>query len=422
MKQILKILKFEYLNCVKNKAFIIITVVLMALTLLVVMIPTIISFFSSDNTTTSEEEETKSIIAVNSSVYDDKTIRDEFSAFYPECDIKITDENIKSLKDNVNNGEYLFAVYIDEELSCSYITVNNSMFSESGRNLYDIIKNMYCIKYLGEHGIAFDEAKKLLNPAITQNTITTGTDQTKNFLPVYFLMCISFMAVATYGQLVAQSVVTEKNTRTMELLITCAKPSHLIFGKVIGSGLAGLTQLLLIILTAVLSVSSGAGGNITVFMSQYFNIPPATVIYFLVFFIIGYFMIAFLLGAFASFASKSEDLNTLISPVVLVLSVVYIVLIFMMQSENLGGSVLNVLSYLPISGPLAMFVRVSLTNVEVWEICLSLVLQVIEVYLLGMLAAAIYKIGVLMYGNPPKLGEIIKLLKVQRKENEAQKG
>ncbi len=420
MKQMLKILKFEYLNCVKNKAFIIVTVVLMAAVFLVVLIPGIISGMSSDGGA-DDEEGTKSIIAVNSSVYDDKTIRDEFSAFYPECDIKITDENIKSLKDNVNNGEYLFAVYIDEELSCSYITVNNSMFSESGQNLYDIIKNMYCIKYLGEHGIVSDEAKKILNPAITQNTITTGTDQTKNFLPVYFLMCVSFMAVATYGQLVAQSVVTEKNTRAMELLITCAKPSHLIFGKVIGSGLAGLTQLTLIALTGIASVSSGPDGGINEFMSQYFNIPVLTVIYFLVFFIIGYFMVAFLLGALASFASKSEDLNTLISPVVLVLSVVYLVLIFMMQSEDLGGSVLNALSYLPISGPLAMFVRVSLTNVEVWEICLSLFLQVVEVYLLGMLAAAIYKIGVLMYGNPPKLNEIIRLLNVQRKADKARK-
>ena len=417
MKQMLKILKFEYLNCVKNKAFIIITVVLMAAVFLVVLIPGIISGLSSDGGT-DDEEGTKSIIAVNSSVYDDKTIRNEFSAFYPECDIKITDENMESLKDNVNNGEYLFAVYIDEELSCSYITVNNSMFSESGRNLYDIIKNMYCIKYLGEHGIEPEEAEKLLNPEITQNTITTGTDQTKNFLPVYFLMCVSFMAVATYGQLVAQSVVTEKNTRAMELLITCAKPSHLIFGKVIGSGLAGLTQLTLIALTGIASVSYGSDGSINEFMSQYFNIPVLTVIYFLVFFIIGYFMVAFLLGALASFASKSEDLNTLISPVILVLSVVYIVLIFMMQSENLGGSVLNVLSYMPISGPLAMFVRVSLTNVEVWDICLSLVLQVAEVYLLGMLAAAIYKIGVLMYGNLPKPHEIIKLLKMQKERQQ----
>ena len=323
MKQMLKILKFEYLNCVKNKAFIIITVVLMAAVFLVVLIPGIISGLSSAGGT-DDEEGTKSIIAVNSSVYDDKTIRNEFSAFYPECDIKITDENMESLKDNVNNGEYLFAVYIDEELSCSYITVNNSMFSESGRNLYDIIKNMYCIKYLGEHGIEPEEAEKLLNPEITQNTITTGTDQTKNFLPVYFLMCVSFMAVATYGQLVAQSVVTEKNTRAMELLITCAKPSHLIFGKVIGSGLAGLTQLTLIALTGIASVSYGSDGSINEFMSQYFNIPVLTVIYFLVFFIIGYFMVAFLLGALASFASKSEDLNTLISPVVLVRYGIYV--------------------------------------------------------------------------------------------------
>lgn len=415
MKQLLKILKFEYMSCVKNKAFIIITVTLMVAVILIVFIP---SLFSDGSSTDGEEGE-RSIIAVNSSVYDEKTIQKEFSALYPDSDIKITNEDTDALKEKVNSGEYRFAVKIDSELSFTYVTVNNSFFSMNNESLVDIMKNMYSMKSLENYGIESGEASKILNPEVTFNTVTTGTDQTKNFLPVYLLMCISFMAVASYGQLVAQSVVTEKNTRAMELLITCAKPSNLIFGKVIGSGLAGLTQLTLIALTGIAVVSSGLGGNIIGFISQYFNLPIQTIVYFLVFFIIGYFMIAFLLGAFSSFASKSEDLNTLTSPVLLVLSAVYMALIFMMQSEDMGGSILNILSYLPISGPLAMFVRVSLTDVAVWEICVSLIVQIIEVYLLGMLAAAIYRIGVLMYGNPPKLPEIIKLLKIQRKTDKA---
>ena len=68
-----------------------------------------------------------------------------------------------------------------------------------------------------------------------------------------------------------------------------------------------------------------------------------------------------------------------------------------------------------------MFVRVSLTDVAVWEICVSLIVQIIEVYLLGMLAAAIYRMGVLMYGNPPKPNEIIKMLTIQRKADKARR-
>ena len=78
-----------------------------------------------------------------------------------------------------------------------------------------------------------------------------------------------------------------------------------------------------------------------------------------------------------------------------------------------------VLSYIPFSAPLAMLIRATLTDIAVWEIVVSIVIQIVSVYLLGLLAGAIYKIGVLMYGNPPKPLEIIKM--VLRKDNSAVK-
>ena len=94
-----------------------------------------------------------------------------------------------------------------------------------------------------------------------------------------------------------------------------------------------------------------------------------------------------------------------------VLMGVYFVLVFMCSSDMVNSTAMTVLSYFPLSSPMAMFVRSTLVDIPVWEIIISVVLQIGTIVVFGMLAAGIYKIGVLMYGNPPKPAEIIKMLK-----------
>ena len=270
---------------------------------------------------------------------------------------------------------------------------------------------MYTVSELSKHGLDQKEADELINTGYVMETYSTGTDQAKNYLPVYLMMCILFVAITTYGQLVTQSVVSEKNTRAMELLITCAKPSELMFGKVIGAGLAGLTQLGIIFGSMALPLTFMPSDLIPAEIREYIKFPVETMLLALLFFLLGYFMYAFLLGALASFASKSEDLNGLTTPVMFVLMGVYFVLVFMCSSDMVNSTAMTVLSYFPLSSPMAMFVRSTLVDIPVWEIIISVVLQIGTIVVFGMLAAGIYKIGVLMYGNPPKPAEIIKMLK-----------
>lgn len=417
MKNIIKILKFEYLSCVKNKAFIIVTFFLMGVMLLSAFLPALVMGLLSEDEEDGENKE-KPVIAISSEVYDKALIKSEFESSFSESDIKISKESTDDLTKKVDSGDYEFAVKINDELKFTYITANNSLFSENYETISDVVKSMYTVKALDKYGISQAETDKIMNTKVTFETVTTGTDQSKNYLPVYILMCVLFMATMTYGQLVAQSVVSEKNSRAMELLITCAKPTHLMFGKVIGSGLAGLTQLTVLLLTALVSFGTFSSGMIPDEISKYIQLPASTVLLALLFFLLGYFMFSFILGALASFASKSEDLNTLTSPVMIVLSAVYMIMVFMCTGDMVDSTFMTVLSYFPISAPMAMFVRATMTDIAVWEIALSAVVQIITIYLLGMLAAAIYKIGVLMYGNPPKFGEIIKMLKMQRKANQ----
>ena len=426
MKHILQVLKFEYLTCIKNKGFIVTTIILIAFIILLACIPLIISAFTESDNGSDENADTENVqvIAVQNKVYDEKVVNDSFKDAFKDYSIKMTDANtsIDEIKSQVDSGTYTFAVIIDKNLSYKFVTKNNSLFSDESTGLDNTIKKIYQVSAFEKQGISQTESQKILDEQITSETITTGKDETKNYIPTYVLLMVLYMAIVMYGQMVSQSVVTEKNTRTMEMLITCAKPTHLMFGKVIGSGLAGLTQLVLIIVTLLTSVTLIASQSIPQGIMDYISLPISTVIYAFIFFILGYFIYSFLLGALSSLASRSEDLSTLTTPVMLLLVAAFFVVIFSLDSSSgVNSPLMVVCSYIPFTAPITMFVRVSTSDVAFYEIIISIVVQAVSVYLIGLLAAGIYKIGVLMYGNPPKPAQIVKLLLDQRKQSKASK-
>ncbi|MBQ3887149.1 MAG: ABC transporter permease [Acutalibacteraceae bacterium] len=423
MKHILQVLRFEYSGCVKTKSFIISTAIFMALILLMAFLPGIIlSAMSSDQGEEPTGDEKKPVIAVCDNTYhEDELVKQQLALYYPNNDIKMTTEDIAALQDKVDSQEYAFAVVLNEPLSCTYITKNNSVFSTNNSQLTDALTKLYQVMQLEKAGVSPEDSLNIIHARMKMDTITTGTDQGQNYWSTYVLMMILYIAVVMYGQMVSQNVVAEKNTRAMEMLITCAKPTHLMFGKVIGSGLAGLTQMLLIISTALVSMNTVSKDSLPAQIKDMLSFPMQTVLFALVFFILGYFIYSFLLGALASLASRSEDLNTLISPVMMVYVAAFLVVMLAMSSDNINGTLMIVCSYIPFTAPLAMFTRIAMSDVALWEILLSIAVQLASVYLFGRLAAAIYRIGVLMYGNAPKPTEIIKLLREQHRSNKALK-
>jgi len=420
MKHVLQVLKFEYLSCVKSKSFIISTVIFMLLILLTTFIPGIVISMSSSKEDGKSDGGKKPVIAVMNNAYEENdTVISVFGKYYPNCDIKTDNKDVEDIKSKVDSSEYEFGIILDTPVKYTYITKNNALMNKSSEMVNTVVTDIFRTVSFEKLGVSADDAGKILNTPMTVNTITTGVDQTKNYWSTYILIMMLYMATVMYGQMVSQSVVSEKNTRAMEMLITCAKPSHLMFGKIIGSGLAGLTQLSLILLTAVGSVSAIGSNSIPKEILEFINFPIPILLYAVLFFILGYFIYAFLLGAFSSLASRSEDLNTLTSPIMIVYVAAFMIVIMSMGSDSLNGTLMIVCSYIPFTAPVAMFARVALVNVSFIEIILSILVQLISVYLLGMLASAIYRIGVLLYGNPPKPAEIVKLLKEQYKANKA---
>ena len=419
MKHILQVLKFEYLNCIKNKAFIITTVVIMLLIFGVSFVPAIIMDIQSSDEDSSEGE--MNIIGITDNAYHDSDlIIKSFEKAYPHSVVQVTNESIDEMKAKVDKSEYTFAVILNTPISFTYVTKNNSLMSAESEMITEAVQSIYRAVNFEKFGVDYERTATILDAPIIYETVTTGTDQTKNYFSTYILVMILYMAIVMYGQMVSQSVVTEKNTRAMEMLITCAKPTHLMFGKVFGSGLAGLTQLVVIMGTALVSVRTISMKSLPDGLSEMLTMPVATVIYALIFFITAYFIYAFLLGSLSSLASRSEDLNTLTTPVMMIFVAAFMI-VMMSMTNDINNPLMIVCSYIPFTAPIAIFARIALSDVAFYEIAISLVIQLVSIYLLGMLAAAVYKIGVLMYGKPPKFSEIFQLLREQHKANKALK-
>jgi ABC-2 type transport system permease protein len=117
---------------------------------------------------------------------------------------------------------------------------------------------------------------------------------------------------------------------------------------------------------------------------------------------------AFLYGAIGSTVSKLEDINTSAMPITFLFMIAFFVVIFSMTSGSVDNIAMRVCSFIPFTSPVAMFTRIAMGTVELYEIVISIVLLVLSTLGIGALSAKIYRVGVLLYGTPPKLSAIIK--------------
>ena len=254
-----------------------------------------------------------------------------------------------------------------------------------------------------------EQATDVMNIQITSEVESLGKNQMENFFYTYIMIFALYMVILLYGQMVATNVATEKSSRAMEVLITSAKPTSMMFGKVLASCLAGFIQLVAVFGSALIFYNlnkSYWGDNMII--DSIFNIPPELLVYMLVFFILGFLIYAFMFGAVGSTASKLEDINTSVMPITMLFIVAFIVVMTSMSSGNVDNTIMKVCSYIPFTSPMSMFTRIAMSTVPWYEITISIGILVASTFGIGILSAKIYRVGVLMYGTSPKIGNIIK--------------
>ena len=409
MKQFGKILRFELKYYLKNKVFVGVTIFLVLLIAAVMCFPRISAMFDSGDTGEHTPAELPVMLVKAEDSTQAEMVRETFASAFTDYDVQITNAENDEIKDKITSGNVKCAFVMTGLTSYTYYVDNLSMYDSKTTIADEVLQQIYQMNAMINGGMTAEQAGEIMNIQITSEIENLGKDQAQNFFYTYIMIFALYMVILLYGQMVATNVATEKSSRAMEVLITSAKPTSMMFGKVIASCLAGLSQLVAVFGSALVFYNlnkSYWGGNMVI--DSIFKIPPELFVYMLVFFILGFLIYAFMFGAVGSTASKLEDINTSVMPITLLFVIAFLVVMFSMSAGNVDNTLMMVCSYIPFTSPMAMFTRICMSTVPLYEILISIAILIGSTVGVGFIAAKIYRVGVLLYGTTPKIGAILK--------------
>lgn len=409
MKKLFEVAKHEFKVTAMNKAFLIITLIGPFLILAITVLP---GLMSANPTVLSG----KSTIAI---VTEDTDLIKEINKNIQGSQI----EAVKSLdqekeKQAILSGEISALVVLTENWTHD-TTITLYSKTETEAILYSNIEQA-----LGIIAVERKMKENNIDPVLF-NTINTRPSivvsqlgkvdkpaDESNFIVLLmtgltFAMMI-YMTVLLYGQMIGRSVVQEKLSKTVEIMLSSVSAKDLMFGKIIGLGAAGLLQYAFwILLSLTLTSIVGPAFNIAIPAS----LGGTHLVWLIIFFILGFFLYSTLYAAIGAAAEDEQHLTQLAWPFLLFLMIplVFITPIIM----NANSTIAITLSYIPFSSPIVMLLRVLLGNISIWEPILACVLLIITIVISGIASAKIFRVGILMTGKRFKINELIKWLFVK---------
>lgn len=408
MKQFGKILKFELKYYLKNKVFVGVTIFLVLLIAAVMFFPRISAIFDKGDVSDTPTDLPVMLVKADDPAQAEM-VRETFAAAFAGYDVQSTEADIEEIKNRITSEDVECAFVMTGPTAYTYYVNNLSMYDSNSAIADEVLQQIYQMNAMINGGMSAEQAGEVMSIQIAGEVESLGKDQIQNFFYTYIMIFALYMVILLYGQMVATNVATEKSSRAMEVLITSAKPTSMMFGKVLASCIAGLVQLVAVFGSALVfyNINKSYWGD-NMIVDSIFNIPPELFVYMLVFFILGFLIYAFMFGAVGSTASKLEDINTSVMPITMLFIIAFFVVMFSMASGSVDNTLMTVCSYIPFTSPMAMFTRICMSTVPMYEILISIAILIGSTVGVGVLAAKIYRVGVLMYGTTPKIGNIIK--------------
>jgi len=437
MRKILSVIKREYIQIVRTKGFIIGTVLGPVLMAGMVVVPILVASM------TVEKQETIGVVDLSLEIFLDLDkklgekeyrLKDGFRRYilkkFELSAGSSVDELKKDLNAKVLNRELAAYILIPEHVLGDEAAV--SVVQEAGSRDNDI-------EYVSQHTTDYEKLGSLnsaLNSVIIEKRLKKeGLDPERisqfiqrvrlrpikvtkkgeeedtmgTFWVSYFLALIIYMAIFIYGSVIMRGVIEEKSSRVIEVILSSMRPFQLMLGKILGIGAVGLTQFSIWAVFGLAATSYSksfipAGAEISLV-----SIPTHVFIYFVVFFILGYFLYATFYAAVGSMVNSEKEAQQLVMPITMFLILPLLLLIFVIRSPDSSLSVF--LSLFPLFTPIIMMLRISVLLPPFVQIGASIVLLILTVLLMTWLAAKIYRVGVLMYGKPPKFAEIVRWIR-----------
>lgn len=230
---------------------------------------------------------------------------------------------------------------------------------------------------------------------------TTKSNSGLDYMMSLMMMVILFAVLIGYGQLIMRGILEEKTSRIVEILISSARPTHIFYGKILGIGLAGLTQVAIWILLGIAMISQFSGSIDSAILSF---MTPEIAIYFTIFFVLGFFMYAIPYSIVGAAVNTDQEAQQFSAPITYMMLIPYFIGFAATQNPNSSLAVIG--SLIPLFTPILMFMRISASLPPFWQIGTSIVLSVATIWGMAWVGARIFRVGILMYGKRPSVKEI----------------
>ena len=405
MKQLKSVFKFELKGMLMNKSLLITTAIMCAFTLLITSIPSIIVWFDNDEINQSVEENPEAINE-NVVVYQNQELKEALSPVIGEETYASEEELVEAIR----NEEVSSGFVVIDFNSYKYITYDQSMNSFESWDFGDRLKQANENRLFAESGMDVQAVREILNQPIEKEDVFLGKEAGSSTAIAFAIIFIMYMLILLYGNNVATSVAREKDSRTMELLITSTKPRTLILGKVAAVGLTGILQMIAIILFGILG-----------FFLNKTNYPEAvtqmiqgsmtldTMLVYILFSVMGYILYLFIYASLGSLVSKVEDVNKSVAPITFLFVIAYLAATVAMTAPDL--LLIKISSFIPFISLFTMPIRYMFTSVPLISLLASSAIMILTVILFAALSIYIYRFGSLNYGNRLTLKEVLKSFK-----------
>jgi len=234
----------------------------------------------------------------------------------------------------------------------------------------------------------------------------TAEEKGAGIIAVVIFTVIMYSTFLMYGMQNLKGVIDEKSNRIVEVIIASMRPTELMLGKILGIGLVGLTQYFIWSLLAMNLSLPGIASMMSSTDMGVPTIPVSTIVYFVLFFIFGYFLYASIYTAIgAPFNTDQEAQQLAMIPIMFIVSVWAF---FPALLNNPNGGISIFVSLFPLTSPLGMFLRTSLSEPPVWQIVLCIAILAGTTVGIAWFAGRIYRVGILMYGKKPTIPEILR--------------
>ncbi len=426
------IIKREYFTKVKNKSFVIMTFVS---PLIFVGLICFVAYLSQLN---SNKKRTITVLD-ESGLFQDTFNNTDNTTFV------FLDSSLDNAKTEVKINEHYGLLHIPEN-PINTIADNVKFYSEDTPSVSIIsalegkIEKKLKNKKLIAQGFDIDKIENTATNVNIEQVSFEGQKSSKidNYMKLGFggiAGYLLFMFIIIYGNMIMRSVIEEKTSRIIEVIISSVKPIQLMMGKIIGTSLAGVTQFVIwIVIGSILffallmifgidlsqlqtpqqevvqQLSQEVGVNLAESLQSFYNLPLLNlIIAFILFFLGGYLLYSSLYAAIGAAVDNETDTQQFMLPIIMPLILAFYVGVFTVIDDP-HGTVSTIFSFIPFTSPIVMLMRIPF-GVPIWQQALSFLILIGTFSFTVWFASKIYRVGILMYGKKPSYKELFKWLK-----------